>query len=167
MELHKDDQVIHYAYGLGKIVRIEEKTVLDVVRTYYAVQIGDLMVWVPDDESLIYRLRLPTPAGEFDELYNVLSGEGMALPDDRFERRELLDGLLREGSAASLCRVIRSVTNYRQNHSLDSHDQMALNRSHETLISEWMYVKSVSRSMVEKEIARLLEFNLPEKEAKK
>jgi RNA polymerase-interacting CarD/CdnL/TRCF family regulator len=58
MEFLTGDPVIHWTYGLGKIVRQEERTFSGVKKLYYAVQIRDLTVWVPADAKVMSRQRI-------------------------------------------------------------------------------------------------------------
>src|SRR3990172_7757810 len=126
MNYHEGDSVMHTTYGLGKVIQLEERTLYGPTILYYAVQIGDMTVWVPADEKLETRLRPPTRGKEFQRLRDILAGPGEPLPNDRHERKELLAGWLKDGRAESLCRVIRSLASYRQGRSLSDNDQNLL-----------------------------------------
>ncbi len=41
------DRVIHWTYGPGQIVQVEEKQVASEMVEYYKVQVKDLTIWVP------------------------------------------------------------------------------------------------------------------------
>ncbi len=87
MDFHEGDTVMHWTYGLGKVIRLEERVLSGKTEIYYAVQIGDMTVWVPADDKLENRLRPPTSKSEFKKLMNILSKPGEPLPDDRHEQR--------------------------------------------------------------------------------
>ncbi len=126
MNFHEGDTVMHWTYGLGKVVRLEERVLSGKKELYYAVQIGDMTVWVPADEKLENRLRPPTSKAGFKKLMDVLSSPGEPLPDDRHERKTLLTELLKNGRAESLCKVIRNLSTYRHVRSLNDNDQALL-----------------------------------------
>ncbi len=52
MDFHEGDTVMHWTYGLGKVIRLEERVLSGKKELYYAVQIGDMTVWVPADDKL-------------------------------------------------------------------------------------------------------------------
>lgn len=156
MSFNEGDPVMHWTYGLGRVVRLEERSISGRNILYYAVQIGDMTVWVPDDGMLDKRLRPPTPKAAFKRLISMLSGPGEPLPDDRLERRSLLKELLKDGRAESLCRVIRSLTDYRQAHSLNDNDHALLKQTQSALLGEWGFALSLTPAQAELELHRLL-----------
>jgi len=123
MNFHEGDPVMHWTYGFGKVIRLEERALSGKNALYYAVQIGDLTVWVPADGELGNRLRPPTPEAGFKKLLAILSSPGEPLPDDRQDRKTRLLELLKDGRAESLCRVIRDLSAYRQVRPLNENDQ--------------------------------------------
>ena len=156
MNFRVGDMVVHCTYGIGKVIDVEQRTMYGPAMMYYAVQIGDLTIWVPEDEQIETRLRPPTPGGEFPRLLKILAGPGDSLPVDRHERRLLLINWLKDGRAESLCRVIRGLANYRQVKSLNDYDQIVLRRTQHALIGEWGYSLSVTPAQAEHELNHLL-----------
>ncbi len=156
MNFREGDSVMHCTYGLGKIIRMEERTIYGPAILYYAVQIGDMTIWVPADERLETRLRAPTRGDEFQRLLDILGGPGEPLPNDRHERRELLSEWLKDGRAESLCRVIRSLASYRQVRSLSDNDQVLFKRVQQALIGEWGHSLSITTAQAEREMHLLL-----------
>jgi len=156
MKIHEGDSVMHWTHGLGKVVQLEERTISGQAVLYYAIQIGDMTVWVPADELLESRLRLPTRTAEFKKLIATLSQPGEPLPDDRRERKTLLTEWLKDGRTESLFRVIRSLSTYRQAHSLNLDEQTLLKRSQQALIGEWGYSMSVTQAQAESALYDLL-----------
>lgn len=159
MSFREGDLVMHCTYGLGKVINVEERTIHGPTMLYYAVQIGDMTVWVPEDDHLETRLRRPTRGAEFKRLLDILTGPADPLPDDRHERKELLEQWLRDGRADSLCRVIRSLTKFRQGHSLNDNDQIFLKRTQHALIGEWGYSLSIPAAQAEHDMHHLLASN--------
>lgn len=156
MDFHEGDTVMHWTYGLGKVVRLEERVLSGKKELYYAVQINDMTVWVPADDKLENRLRAPTSKADFKKLMNILSKPGDPLPDDRHERKTLLTELLKNGRAESLCRVIRNLSTYRHVRSLNDNDQALLARTEDALIGEWGFSLSVTPAEAELQLHRLL-----------
>jgi len=134
----------------------EERTLSGQNTLYYAVQIGDLTVWVPADGKLGSRLRPPTPQAGFKKLLAILSSPGEPLPDDRQDRKTRLLELLKDGRAESLCRVIRDLSAYRQVRPLNENDQALMRRAQNALLGEWGFALSITPAQAELELNRLL-----------
>lgn len=156
MKIHEGDSVMHWTHGLGKVVRLEERALSGQVIMYYAIQIGDMTVWVPADDMLETRLRLPTRAADFKKMLGILSKPGDPLPEDRRERKTVLMEWLKDGLTQSLFRVIRSLATYRLDHSLNLDEQAILKRSQHALIGEWSCAMSITPAQAEIELYRLL-----------
>lgn len=156
MNFREGDSVMHWTFGLGKVVRLEERNASGKEIMYYAIQIGDMTIWVPADGMLENRLRLPTSEKEFKQLKNILSNPGEPLPDDRHQRKLMLMEILKDGSAKSLCRVIRGLVTYQKAHSLNENDQALLKRAQKALIGEWGVALSITPMQAETELYRLL-----------
>jgi RNA polymerase-interacting CarD/CdnL/TRCF family regulator len=156
MEFREGDTVMHWTYGLGTVIRLEQRNASGANALYYAVQIRDMTVWVPADDKLESRLRTPTLKAKFKRLLRILSGPGEPLPGDRRERKLLLLEWLQNGRAESLCRVIRDLSSYRTLHPLNESDQALLKRSRDALQAEWGFALSVSPVQAAMEIDRLL-----------
>lgn len=156
MNIHEGDSVMHWTHGLGTVVRLEERALSGQVIMYYAIQIGDMTVWVPADDMLETRLRLPTRKADFKKMLGILSSPGEPLPIDRRERKTVLMEWLKDGLTESLFRVIRSLATYRLDHSLNLDEQAILKRSQHALIGEWGCAMSIPAAQAEIELYRLL-----------
>jgi RNA polymerase-interacting CarD/CdnL/TRCF family regulator len=152
MKFHQGDTVMHWTYGLGQVLCLEERDVSGLKTLYYAVQIRDMTIWVPSDDELQHRLRLPTPESGFKELIAILSNPGEALPDDRQERRTVLLELLRDGRTQSLCQIVRGLHAYQKVRALNESDQSILKQARSALLGEWGFVLSMTPAQAEHEL---------------
>jgi RNA polymerase-interacting CarD/CdnL/TRCF family regulator len=92
------DQVIHWNYGPGVILQLDEKELSGHISQYYVVKLNDLMLWVPINADNPGCLRFPTPAKDFMHLFRILTSPGEPLPTDRYERKLLLTERFKERS---------------------------------------------------------------------
>jgi RNA polymerase-interacting CarD/CdnL/TRCF family regulator len=139
MGFHVGDKVIHWTYGLGEIVRIEEKTILGRPTNCYVVRTPDLMIWIPINDLQQRSLRLPTPSDEFDKLFAILTSPSEKLVEDRALRREQLMTQLKDGQLASICRVVRDLTHFKHSTKLNDQEKSILERAMNSLLTEWTY----------------------------
>jgi len=156
MDFHVGDPVMHWTYGFGQVIQLEERAVSGQKTLYYAVQVRDMTVWVPADDKLESRLRPPTTSTRFKRMLSILSSPGEPLPDDRQERKLRILDLLKDGRAESLCRVIRDLSTYRKAKSLNDNDQAVLRRVQTALLGEWGFALSLTQAQAEVELQRLL-----------
>jgi RNA polymerase-interacting CarD/CdnL/TRCF family regulator len=156
MKFNVGDPVVHWTYGLGEIIGLEERALAGQKILYYVVKIQDLTVCVPADDKAKGRLRSPTSKREFKKLFAILSGPGESLPDDRFERRTQLHQKLEDGKVEAVCRVIRDLSSYEQIKRLNENDKNILKRAWNSLSREWGFSLSVPLAQVEIELQDLL-----------
>lgn len=156
MNFHEGDTVMHWTYGLGQIIGLEERDLFGSKTLYYAVRIKDLTVWVPSDSELKHRLRPPTSKSRFKGFLATLSAPGEPLPDDRQQRRTRLLELLRDGSTQSLCLLVSSLHAYRTIRPLNDSDQSILKQAKSALLGEWGFVLSITPAQAEHDLHRIL-----------
>jgi RNA polymerase-interacting CarD/CdnL/TRCF family regulator len=157
MAFQVGDQVIHWEYGLGEIIRLDEVVLAEHSGKYYVVQIGNLTLWVPLKETSEHCLRLPTPARDFPKLFRILASPGDSLSPDRFMRKTQLTELLKDGTLESTCRVIRDLVYYRRTKKLNENDNSILGRARNFLLNEWSIALSVPIQQAEGELRKLLD----------
>jgi RNA polymerase-interacting CarD/CdnL/TRCF family regulator len=151
------DPVMHWTYGFGEIVKLEERVLNDKSILYYAVKSSNLTIWVPADDNLESRLRPPTSPKEFEKLFKILTGSEEPLSDDRHERKTYLVELLKDGRAESLCRVIRDLFAYQKRKSLNENDQHLMKRVQSVLLGEWEFSLSVPPTQAASDLHRMLD----------
>jgi RNA polymerase-interacting CarD/CdnL/TRCF family regulator len=139
MSFRVGDKVIHCSFGLGQITRIEEKTINGKPERCYVVQLNDMTIWVPTDETEQNSLRIPTPPEEFVKTLPILSSPNEILLEDRSLRRKQLIDQLKDGQLASICRVVRDLSYYRRSSKLNDQEKSILERAVNSLLTEWIF----------------------------
>jgi len=151
------DPVMHWTYGFGRIVKLEERELSGKATLYYAVKSRDLTVWVPADDNLDSRLRTPTSAAGFEKLFEILTGSEEPLSEDRHERKTFLVEQLKDGRAESLCRVIRDLFAFQKRKSLNENDQHLMKRVQNVLLGEWEFSLSIPSTQAATDLHRMLD----------
>lgn len=156
MAFHVGDTVVHWTFGMGKIVGVEERSLSGKDTLFYNVRVRDLTVYVPVDSRIDSRLRLPTPRRQFNKLFAILQEPGKALTEDRLERKSTLRKGLAAGNAEMICQVIRDLSALSHKKPLNDDDKNILHRAQGLLCAEWGFSLSVSIEQAESELKRLL-----------
>jgi RNA polymerase-interacting CarD/CdnL/TRCF family regulator len=150
------DQVVHWAYGPGEVIQLDEKALSGRTEQYYVVQINDMTLFVPINAQGQTSLRLPTPAEEFDHLFAVLKSPEEALSGDRWERKTQLMAQMKDGRLESICKVIRDLVAFQQTKKLNDNDTAILERAQNFLLNEWQISLGIPRSVAEAQLQELL-----------
>jgi RNA polymerase-interacting CarD/CdnL/TRCF family regulator len=156
MAFQVGDQVIHWAYGLGEIIKLDEKELFGCTSRYYVVKIRDMTIWVPINEKGERCLRSLTPAEEFEKLFGILSSPGEPLSVDRLERKNQLMEQLKDGTLESVCRVVRDLAFHKKMKKTNENDGVVLARAKSFLLDEWSVVLAVPIYQAEHELSKLL-----------
>ena len=139
MSFQIGDKVIHWRYGLGEIVDVEEKMIQDHPTKCFVLRTSDLTIWVPIAEYSQQSLRTPTSPEDFDCLFEILSSPGEKLLEDRLQRKDQLMAQMKDGQLASICRVVRDLTYLKHSAKLNDQEKSILERAINSLLTEWTY----------------------------
>ncbi|MBP7355111.1 MAG: hypothetical protein KA928_03040 [Longilinea sp.] len=151
------DKVIHGTYGLGEIVRIEEKVIRDQLTNCYVVRANDLTIWIPINELDQHSLRKPLSPEDFVNLFTILSSPGEALPEDRVLRKDQLLAQIREGHLDAICRAVRDLTHFQRSAKLNENERAILERATRSLLVEWTHALNVPLAQAQQSLTQLLE----------
>jgi RNA polymerase-interacting CarD/CdnL/TRCF family regulator len=156
MGFHIGDKVIHWTYGLGEIVNIEEKTIHGVSTNCYVFSTAELLIWIPINELVQNNLRKPTPPEEFGKFLDILSRPIEKLPDDRMLRKNQLLAQLKDGQLASICQVVRDLTHFNRITKGNYQEKTILERAINSLLAEWIYSQNVPLVQAQHTLTNLL-----------
>lgn len=156
MQFRVGEPVVHWTYGLGKVIAIEERALSGQKTLYYVVEINDLTIWVPVDDKAKARLRPPTSPRTLKRMVKILSAPAKSLAEDRLERKSDLHRRLQDGNVESLCSVIRDLCNLQRKKGLNDDDKTILKRAFTALQGEWGYSFSVPAAQAEQQLYGLL-----------
>ena len=156
MNFEIGDQVVHCTHGLGQVMAIEERAINNHSSLYYIVQVADLSIWVPANEDLQNRLRLPTSRGLLQKALALLSAPAEALQEDHRQRGLQLHEMLKDGRTESLCRVIRDLNAFRRVHRWNDHDNELIKKVEKRLVREWSYIMSITQAAAETQLQHML-----------
>jgi RNA polymerase-interacting CarD/CdnL/TRCF family regulator len=150
------DQVVHWTYGPGEVIQLDEKVLSGRSESYYVVQVHDMTLFVPINNEGQISLRLPTPAREFENLFAILKSPEEPLSGDRWERKNQLMAQMKDGQLESICQVIRDLVAFRRGKKLNDYDSAILERAKNFLLNEWQISLDTPRDQAERELQALV-----------
>jgi CarD family transcriptional regulator len=152
------DRVVHPQYGIGNIVKLEEREFEPgVIRSYYEVSIpGGSTVWVPLDLTTS-GLRSLAVRSEINECRKILGAQPSPLiGDSRFRPSELV-AHLKQGTVAAHCEVVRDLSDFVSHKPMHGPIVALLEAIQNVLCQEWAIVEGISDSEAIYEISSLLQ----------
>ena len=157
MQLKIGDLVVHPAFGIGHIVKIEEKLFSEKeTRLYYKVVRLKHSMWVRVEAQEVTGLRLVTAKSDLDHYRDVLKSPPVALDTNLQQRHLELVSRLNQGSFQGVCEVMRDLTAWGGREPLNRADTTTLQKTRDSLSQEWAAAASVSPTEAIREIDSLL-----------
>jgi RNA polymerase-interacting CarD/CdnL/TRCF family regulator len=150
------DQIVHWTYGPGTIVGIDEKVLANKSGRYYVVEVGQMTLWVPVGEAGEKSIRLPTPGDEFKQLLNLLQSPSEDLPDQQYQRQSELVERMQKRTLSDICCIIRDLVARSRTQRLNRTDAEILRRAEEFLLNEWELSLGTPREIAQHELKDLL-----------
>jgi CarD family transcriptional regulator len=151
------DTIIHWTFGIGKIIAVEEKQLSGLMQQYYVIDIERFTLWVPFKEENNGSIRFLTESIQFKALFDILRRHGNRLPEQYDKRRSELKQRMLKSSLGDICHVIRDLTDRSRLHTLNQNDSSVLNSAKTQLLDEWVLSLEAERPDAVRELEILLQ----------
>ncbi len=159
MRFHSGDAVVHPDYGVGSIVRLEERQLAEAnLRWYYVLAIGTTTtVWVPVHANGSTTLRAVVAKRDLDKYRAVLKSRPATLNRNANKRRLDIKERLVHGSFQATCEVVRDLTSLGWYERIGDVDAALLQKVRANLEREWTVATGLSAADTTREIDALLQ----------
>ena len=160
MQFKVGDFVVHPAYGIGHIVKVEEKQFpkKSAMRLYYQVTMPNRnTMWTPVEAQGACGLRLVTTKNDLDQYRKLLKSRPVRPGRNHNPRYLELVSRLKQGSFRVTCEVVRDLTLSNRRKPLGITNKTILRRTQERLYQEWATAADISVAEATKEINALLQ----------
>ncbi len=162
MQFKVGDFIVHPVYGVGRLVKIEERQFDERgARLYYQVVLARSTVWIPVEAQAAIGLRLATAKNDLDHYRDLLRSRPVPLNQDNKQRHEELVNRLNQCSFQVMCEVVRDLTAWSWKKPLGRVDMVTLRQTQESLYQEWAAADGVSIADAIKEVKFLLQTTQP------
>ena len=157
MEFKLGDDVVHPSYGVGRIVRLEERELAaSGMRWYYVLAIDTATVWTPMLADGSTTLRAVTHKQDLDQYRTVLSSRPVLLDRDHKKRHLDLIERLAHSSFQVMCEVVRDLSAFGWNRPMGDSDATLLKKVKDNLWREWAIATGQSDQEAIQEVEALL-----------
>jgi RNA polymerase-interacting CarD/CdnL/TRCF family regulator len=159
MEFRSGDDVVHPSYGVGNILRLEERQLAEAnTRLYYVVVFGKTTVWLPVSTAGSSALRLVTAPRDLDRYRTLLKSRPVELQRDYKKRRLDINEQLAHGSFQIVCEIVRDLTALGWHRPLAGVDASLLSKVRANLWEEWATSTGQPLPEAIHEVTALLDF---------
>ena len=157
MEFRSGDEVVHPNYGVGNVVRLEERELAaSGMRWYYVLAIGTATVWMPMQADGSTTLRTVTRKQDLEQYRTVLSSQPVLLERDHKKRHLDLIERLAHSSFQVMCEVVRDLSAFGWNRPTGDSDATLLKKVKDNLWREWAIATGQSDQEAIQEVEALL-----------
>jgi CarD family transcriptional regulator len=159
MRFQSGDDVVHPDYGVGSIVRLEERQLAEThLRWYYVLAIDTTTtVWVPVHADGSTTLRAVIAKRDLDQYRAVLRGRPATLDHNPNKRRLDIKERLAHGSFQVTCEVVRDLASLGWYQRVSDVDAALLQKVRANLEREWAVATGLSAADTTREIDALLQ----------
>ena len=157
MEFKPGDDVVHPNYGVGRIVRLEERELAaSGLRWYYVLAINTATVWTPIQADGATTLRAVTRKEDLDQYRTVLSSRPTVLDRDYKKRQLDFSERLTHGSFRVMCEIVRDLSALGWRRPTGETDANVLKKVQDNLWREWAMATGQSVQEAIQEVEALL-----------
>jgi RNA polymerase-interacting CarD/CdnL/TRCF family regulator len=158
MQLKVGDSVVHPVYGVGNIVKIEEKRFSEKEKLlYYKVALSKNTIWIPVEAQTTIGLRLVTAKSDLDQYRDLLKSPPAPIPKDHNQRHRKQVNHPKQVSFQVVCEVVRDLSAWNLRKPLGREDKGTLMKTRERLYQEWAIAAGLPITEATKEIDALLQ----------
>ena len=156
MEFKADEMVVHPRYGIGCVVRLEQRQFgANNAQEYYEISIPSGTIWVPAGDSG-HGLRRVTSRTDLHRYRKLLRSQAVPLASDSKQRKTDLAERMKQSTFESRCEVLRDLCAQRSIKPLDESSNALLRKVREQLCAEWAAAEGLSPEDAAGEVDALL-----------
>jgi RNA polymerase-interacting CarD/CdnL/TRCF family regulator len=157
MEFKTGDDVVHPSFGVGNIVKMEERELATSgLRWYYVLAIGTSRVWMPVQADGSTTLRTVTRQQDLEQYRTVLSSQPTLLDRDFKKRHLVLIERLTHSSFQVMCEIVRDLSALGWSKPMGETDSTLLKKVQDNLRREWAAATGQSPQEAIQEVEALL-----------
>ena len=153
--------IVHANYGVGQIIRYEEKQLGGKNRSYYRVEGDNATFWFsPDRAGSTKRVRPVATRGKLKEAIKVMAERPQKLAPTHKERVTQIQKIVSTGSLIPIAGLIRDLSYQAVERKLSNPEQETLENLQKRLVKEWSVVFDVKPEEAQTKINESLTYSI-------
>jgi CarD family transcriptional regulator len=156
-EYAKGDWLVHPAYGIGQVKKVEKKNVEGRKIEFYRVEGENVTYWLPVGELQASRVRRLASKKEFRKAIKLLRRTPKEMDPDHTKRRSRIKDVMATGSLRAVVRAIRDLSARDSEKRLSDTERRSLEQFIGTLVEEWAIAEEISQHEARTELQTMLD----------
>jgi RNA polymerase-interacting CarD/CdnL/TRCF family regulator len=132
------DWIVHYSYGVGKVVDIAEKVLDGQEETYFKVSTADIEYWLPSEKAGADHITPIRSKKEFDQALQIISKPPVLMSDPPSRHSRLIYERWLDGSLHARAALIRDLHGMNTVKKLNYDEKRAYDKAENFFINEWI-----------------------------
>lgn len=132
------DWIVHYSYGVGKVVDIVEKVLDGQEETYFKVSTADIEYWLPSEKADADHISPIRSKKEFDQALKIISKPPDLMTDPPSRHSRMIYERWLDGSLPARAALIRDLHGMNVVKKLNYDEKRAYDKAENFFINEWI-----------------------------
>jgi RNA polymerase-interacting CarD/CdnL/TRCF family regulator len=155
------DHIVHYYYGVGKVVDIVEKGITTDKSTFYKVLTKDIVYWIPIDNEDVDHIEPIRPKQAFEKALKVLSQAPEPIANHHKTRKKRIHERWLIGTLPSRAKLLRDLHGRLKTERLSFSEKEMMEKVRRHYINEWIKSDdSINKKIAKKKIRTALKESL-------
>ena len=151
------DNIVHYYYGVGKVVDIVEKGIEKDKAIFYKVQTRDIVYWIPIDNEDVDHIEPIRSKQAFDNALEILSQAPEPIANHHKTRKKRIHERWLIGDLISRAELLRDLHGRQKIERLSFSEKQMMEKVRLQYINEWVKAdQSIDKRSAKKKIRNAL-----------
>ncbi len=151
------DWVVHYFYGVGKVVDIVEKGLDDNRKTFFKVSAQEIEYWIPVEESNVEHIKPIRPPEAFEKALKIIAKPPEPMAKHHKSRKKNIQIRWKDGTLEARAELLRDMNGRLKLKKLNFKEKEMLEKVRHFYINEWITTDpSLTKKKARKKLRKAL-----------
>ena len=151
------DWVVHYTYGVGKVIDIVDRDLDGHRDTFFKVSTGEIEYWLPSEKADADHIKAVRSEKEFNQALTIISKPPELMLESPTRIKRLINERWLDGSLPARAALLRDLNGYNNIKKLSYDEKKTFEKAENNFIDEWIIsTPSLSRPQAKKRLTEAL-----------
>ena len=152
------DWIVHYSYGVGKVVDIIEKGLEGQQETFFEVSTSEIEYWIPIDKADSSHIEPIRSERDFDHAIQIIAKPPQPTNETQNRNKRVIYERWLDGSLPARAALIRDLYGRNKIRELSYDEKVTFTKAENFFISEWIITSpDLSKSIARQRLNEALE----------
>lgn len=154
------DWVVHYSYGVGKVVDIIEKGLEGQQETFFEVSTSEIRYWIPIDKADSAHIEPIRSERDFDHAIQIIAKPPQQMTETQNRNKRVIYERWLDGSLLARAALIRDLHGRNKIRELSYDEKVTYEKAENFFISEWIITNpDLSKTIAKQRLNKALELS--------